>query len=160
MKSNNPIKPDYKEGYKHTLNNSKRLFDSAVLLAEEKHYYSIANSLLILSAEEAVKAFSLFHSYLFPNLLIENFEQLFFKHPFKHELAKSIIFIAGIAEGLTKNDLTNFNIDKEIIWFEKANNSKNNGFYVGMDFKTGKLSLHAKVRRTLILMTPHEMRKK
>jgi len=141
MKTNNPQKFDYKDGYKHTLNNSIRLFDSAVLLAEKKKYYSVANSLLILSAEEAIKAFSLFHSYLFPNPPIENFEQLFFKHQFKHELTKSIILFAGIVEGLIKNDLTDFNIDTEIEWLEKANNSKNNGLYVGLDLKTGKLSL-------------------
>ena len=57
-KTNNDIAIIYNEGYKKTLENSKNLYKSASLVSKNRNY-GLALSLLILSAEEAMKAYAI-----------------------------------------------------------------------------------------------------
>jgi AbiV family abortive infection protein len=107
-----------KDGYVFIMENAKNHFQSAEILAEQG-FYGLANSHLILSSEEAVKAYIIFAQHYDHDLKIENFEKIFSDHKHKHKLIKemtfSFAFIEKImnffvepAKALMENDKKNF----------------------------------------------------
>lgn len=168
--------PDfYIEGFKLALNNSISLKKIADLSATEGEY-GIACSLNILAAEEAVKAIFILIKHYNPDIEINDFKEVFRKHPVKHDHLKGIaavhevklkrfkkdlevfekflIIIEQMPENLKENTLEDFSnwfdikewvkrfeeqkvtYEEIALWADKANNDKNNGFYV--DLRNGK----------------------
>src|SRR5688572_30259588 len=74
----------YLDGFKITLGNAKRLFAAAEALENTKEY-PIANSLLVLSAEESMKAFAVLTQYLFPDKKFSSSDKVFRDHQHKLE---------------------------------------------------------------------------
>ncbi len=89
---------DYILGAKLTFENAKRLFKAAETLEGIKDYPT-ANSLLVLSAEEAVKAFSILNQGVFPEANKQGFEASFTDHKTKLKTIQSIRVITGIIHG-------------------------------------------------------------
>ncbi|TAL69308.1 MAG: AbiV family abortive infection protein [Bacteroidetes bacterium] len=155
-------------GVRYGLNNFLDLYNSAFILKENKKF-GIANSLLILSIEELIKAIT-----LFAMLIAKPEDRKWFKdffeynnnsdednrslHKKRHEIAKYLKLILSQnnlkkLEGLNTNPTTSeiYKImDKEIDtdqiekitsmnffskWFDKANDTKNAGIYVGYNKK-------------------------
>lgn len=73
---------NYKQGAQLALENAKKLFESAELIAEKENY-GLAISLLVLSAEEAAKAMSTFMQGLHPDGKTDDFEKVFNDHKYK-----------------------------------------------------------------------------
>ncbi len=74
----------YLHGYEIAIDNARRLHKIANKAAEELAF-GIACSLSILSAEEAMKAFSLLVKHFNPNETIDDFEKIFSDHKTKHQ---------------------------------------------------------------------------
>jgi AbiV family abortive infection protein len=76
------------KGYKLAIDNAKSLYKVAYQSSEVAEY-GIANSLNILSAEEAIKAFLLITRAYYPEEDYSDFNEIFFKHGSKHKLLQS-----------------------------------------------------------------------
>jgi len=100
MDSNN--KDDiYVQGFKLSVENAKRLFNAAEALAKTKEY-PIANSLLILSAEEAAKGFYFFLQHFYPDMVEKkSLEKVFKDHDFKLEAIRQISTMGILMEAMS-----------------------------------------------------------
>lgn len=81
---------NYKKGYLLALENARNLFSSAEVIAE-KNQYGLAISLLVLSAEESVKSYTIITQDFFPEKKIENYDKAFENHKFKLEAIRSLV---------------------------------------------------------------------
>lgn len=143
------------------LKNARQLRKDALLIAKNNKSYSSANSLLILSSEEIIKAILiLLHSEEFNVYKIKDARKFFFDHKIRHQLAQLIEITIGVFESIDKfkspkevklfkikNEFWNtfFNGVVEIVSaakpllesskrvkdLEEFNNNKNDGLYVG-----------------------------
>ena len=86
------------KGFRLTFGNAKRLFNAAEVL-ESKKELPIANSLLVLCAEEAMKAYTIITQHFYPEKILEGFDKVFEDH--KHKL-DSIRSMSGISQILEK----------------------------------------------------------
>lgn len=141
--------------------NARQLKKDALLIAKTNKSYSSANSLLVLSSEEVIKAtLVLLHSESYRVYRISDASKFFHNHEIRHQVAKLIEMTAGFIESLdqwenqeptklikTKSegwnsflngilDLTKAiapleNSTKRIKELENFNDNKNNGLYVG-----------------------------
>jgi len=89
MKASTPI--DNKEGFDLAINNANDHFNAAELIAKDISY-GIANSHLILAAEEAVKAYMIFVRAYEPEREITNYDKFFGDHKHKHKALAEISF--------------------------------------------------------------------
>jgi len=85
----------YIKGFRLTFENAKRLFNAAETL-ENKKEFAIANSLLVLCAEEGMKAYTILTQHFFPEKIIDNFDKNFEHHKTKLEVIRSITGISQI----------------------------------------------------------------
>ena len=141
-------------------NNARRLYKDAIILEKSGGSCCSANSLLILSSEEAIKAILvLLHSEGYRTYGMENAKKFFTDHRMRHQLAKFVELTAGILESFAKyteqepvnpiktqskgwNDFLNgilrivnvvgpvIKSTKRIEILEGFNTNKNKGFYV------------------------------
>jgi AbiV family abortive infection protein len=144
------------KGAKHCLTNAAMHFDSAKEIAKLGHY-SIANSLLILAAEEAVKGYILTSGF-FSVPLPFRIAPIFRNHKSKHTQAQDMESIVMVAYAVSNafsspkkhwlNQLAQALISAVVLtmtwdtlkperkqWWSNANEMKNRGFYV--DFQNG-----------------------
>jgi AbiV family abortive infection protein len=77
------------KGFRLIFENAQRLYKAAEVL-EEKKEYPIANSLLILAAEEAVKAYIVITQHFFPGGTVERFDEFFEQHKTKLDAIRGI----------------------------------------------------------------------
>ena len=146
------------EGAKQSIKNALELKKSAELLAKQK-IWGVANSLLILAAEEGIKAFVLYTKFSTPSYKFEEalIQYLFVDHKVKHEFAKKsflslsngfISFLQTIVsllgkdksnfkaefmkhyEEAEKNKLNEKEVNKIKVFWEQADNNKNKGLYI------------------------------
>ncbi len=94
-------KDQFLKGFQLTYDNSIRLFNAAVIL-EEKKQYPVANSLLILSAEEGIKAFAIITQSFYPEKEIENFGDFFRKHDFKIDNIRRLMVFTQLYQNFFK----------------------------------------------------------
>lgn len=87
MMSNSSI---YLKGSKLAYENAKRLFTSAEHLASVGEF-PVANSLLVLSAEEAIKSLSILNHYLLPGEEQLDLKLMFEDHKYKINTVRSLI---------------------------------------------------------------------
>jgi AbiV family abortive infection protein len=141
--------------------NARQLRKDALLIAETNKSYSSANSLLILSSEEVIKAILvLLHSEGYKVYQISDAKKFFYNHEIRHQLAQLLEMTTGFFESIQKyqsqkevklftiknefldgliNGLVNVFISsvptlestKRIKDLENFNDNKNNGLYVG-----------------------------
>jgi AbiV family abortive infection protein len=139
--------------------NSLKLKKDAILIAENNKSYSTANSLLVLSSEEAIKAILvLLHSEGYNVYKIQDAKKFFSDHKIRHQLAQFLEIINGFIESsmeyekneksklqISKNETINevFNLFKDIVNSSKPfiktgerinslkefNDNKNKGLY-------------------------------
>jgi len=83
-------KDNYLNGFRLTFENAKRLFKAAEYLEERKEF-PIANSLLVLSAEEGVKAYILLIKHLFPKVKFDLFYKFFRDHDLKLNTIQNLV---------------------------------------------------------------------
>ena len=156
--------------------NARQLRTDAMLIAATNKSYGSANSLLILSSEEVIKAILvLLHCEGYDVYKNRDARKFFFDHKIRHQLAQLIELISGFVESVQKfenrepanliktkstgwNHFLNgiFDIAKAIAPLAKAtqrikdlenfNNNKNNGLYVG--FKNQLLVPQDKITET------------
>lgn len=141
--------------------NARQLRKDALLIVEKNKSYSSANSLLILSSEEVIKAILvLLHSEGYKVYQISDAKKFFYNHEIRHQLAQLIEMTAGFIESVQKYEnrapVKLFKI-KNTFWdtlindglevlrasapllesskrtkdLENFNDNKNNGLYVG-----------------------------
>lgn len=141
--------------------NARQLRKDALLIVEKNKSYSSANSLLILSSEEVIKAILvLLHSEGYKVYQISDAKKFFYNHEIRHQLAQLIEMTAGFIESIQKYEnrapVKLFKI-KNTFWdtlindglevlrasapllesskrtkdLENFNDNKNNGLYVG-----------------------------
>ncbi len=84
-------KPDFRKGFDFIMINAKQHFRAAEILSEQG-LFGIANSHLILSSEEAVKAYTVFANYYDPELEIPDFNKYFSDHKHKHKAISDMSF--------------------------------------------------------------------
>ena len=137
-------KSTFKEGFSLCFENSERLFKAAEIL-EKQNEYPIANSLLILSSEEAAKSFHVLIKQLIPEKKFEYFDKSFYDHKHKFETIRSLVALATIMRkwgenfyspaidnliaGKSKEEVEQGKldgVDKMIKWFQEVNDNKNN----------------------------------
>ena len=91
--------------------NAQKLRRDALIIAEKNMSFSTANSLLILSSEEVIKAILvLLHSEGFDVYKIKDAKKFFSDHKIRHELAKLVEAVNGIIESgmeYEKNEKSN-----------------------------------------------------
>jgi len=140
--------------------NAHKLYRDAAILTRGGGSYSSANSLLILSSEEAIKAILvILHSEGYRTYGMENAKKFFTDHKMRHQLAKFIELTSGIFESFAQyakqepvtlirtpskgwNDFLNgvlsilnaagpvLQSTQRIKLLEEFNTDKNKGFYV------------------------------
>ena len=141
--------------------NARQLWKDALLITKNNKSHSSANSLLILSSEEVIKAILiLLHCQQYNVYKIKDARKFFFDHKIRHQLAQLIEITVGIFESIDKinspKEVKLFNIKNEF-WntfvngvveianaakpllksskrvkdLEEFNNNKNDGLYVG-----------------------------
>jgi AbiV family abortive infection protein len=143
-------------GAKHCLTNATMHFDSAKSIAKLGHY-PIANSLLILAAEEAVKGYVLTAAF-FSVPLPFKISPIFRNHTSKHVQAEDMEAMVVVSYAMSKafadpkknfmNQLVQAIISAATVgmsldsirsertkWWKDANNMKNRSLYV--DFRNG-----------------------
>jgi len=81
---------NYEEGFRLAFENAKRLFKAAEALEKEKEF-PIANSLLILAAEEGIKAYTILIKYFLPDKNLEMFKSVFEDHTFKLNVLRGFV---------------------------------------------------------------------
>ena len=69
-------KEAYIKGFQLTFENAKRLFNAAEILEVQKEF-PIANSLLVLCAEEGMKAFMIITQHFYPEKILDDFSKSF-----------------------------------------------------------------------------------
>lgn len=87
----------YMKGFRLTFENAKRLFVAAEVLEKTKEF-AIANSLLVLSAEEGMKAYTVLTQHHFPEKILEDFDKSFQDHKHKLETIRSLTSISQIMQ--------------------------------------------------------------
>jgi len=85
----------YIKGFRLTFENAQRLFNAAETL-EEKKELAISNSLLILSAEEGMKAYTILTQHFYPERILEDFDKHFEHHKTKLESIRSLTCISQL----------------------------------------------------------------
>lgn len=93
---------DYLLGYELALKNSTNHFEAAELIAKNISF-GIANSHLVLAAEEAVKAIQLLIIHYYPESKSEDLNKMFSNHKYKHETIRSAEAFGFLIEGLMKH---------------------------------------------------------
>jgi AbiV family abortive infection protein len=83
------------KGFRLTYENAKRLFNIAETLEHNKEF-PIANSLLILSAEEGMKAYIVLTQHFFPERILDDFDRHFEDHKTKLDSIRSTSGISHI----------------------------------------------------------------
>jgi len=162
------ISPQKSKGLDRIIfSNARKLYRDAAILDRAGGSYSSANSLLILSSEEAIKAILVaLHSEGYHTYRMENAKKFFTDHRMRHQLAKFIELTSGILESVARyteqepvtlirtpskgwNDFLNGALSilnaagpvlqstKRIERLEEFNTDKNKGFYV--DYCNGLL---------------------
>lgn len=141
--------------------NARQLRKDALLIAATNKSYSSANSLLVLSSEEVIKAILvLLHSEGYKVYRISDAKKFFFDHKIRHQLVQLIEITTGFVESIEKyerqKDFKLFKIKNEFLDclingfvevvnasgplldskkrikdLENFNDNKNNGLYVG-----------------------------
>lgn len=140
--------------------NARQLRKDALLITATNKSYSSANSLLVLSSEEVIKAILvLLHSEGYKVYRISEAKKFFFDHKIRHQLVQLIEITTGFIESIEKyqrqkeiklfktnnvfGELLNFVLEiatssdpfsestKRIKDLENFNDNKNNGLYVG-----------------------------
>jgi AbiV family abortive infection protein len=91
-------KTDYTKGANLTFENATRLFKAAEVL-ENSNEFAIANSLMVLAAEEAVKAFIIININVFPESKNSSFNASFTDHKSKLKTIKSIRALSSLITG-------------------------------------------------------------
>ena len=89
-------KDNYEKGFRLTFENAQRLFTAAETLEVNKEFIHISNSLMILAAEEAMKAYTILTQHFFPEKPVEDFNKFFEDHKHKLDTIRSIIGIKQI----------------------------------------------------------------
>lgn len=83
--------------------NARQLKKDALLIAKTNKSFSSANSLLILSSEEVIKAILiLLHSEGYKVYQITDAKKFFFDHKIRHQLAQLLEMITGFIESVQK----------------------------------------------------------
>lgn len=138
------------EGFSLCRSNATGHFDCAKIMFD-KGIYGIANSHLILGAEEGIKATLLISHYFNVNPGIESITPYFKRHDVKHEKGKEMnevskVFIPvlnAIKAIIQKDSHSLFTNVFRLIqpnepqkWWDSANKQKNEGFYV--NYSNGK----------------------
>ncbi|MEQ9168257.1 MAG: AbiV family abortive infection protein [Fulvivirga sp.] len=112
-------KDSYIKGFRLTFENAQRLFNASITL-EEKNELAIANSLLVLCAEEGMKAYTIITQHFYPEKILEDFDKSFEDHKHKLEAIRSI---TGISQMFKKfGELYYYPIIENII--ESKENAK------------------------------------
>lgn len=167
----NASKETLLEGAKLCVSNANNLFESALKISELKNY-GIANSLLILSVEECIKAYILTAGFFGVELPFD-IKPFFTNHKTKHQQAAEIqpiinmmFEVKDMIDSLLaqKGSMFNFalilsifsafsllknhegNERKFTAWWKKANIKKNLGFYV--DYQNSKWTSPANISET------------
>lgn len=86
---------NYEEGFRLAFENAKRLFKSAEALENEKEF-PVANSLLILAAEEGVKAYTILIKHFLPDKNLDSYKMVFKDHTFKLQFLSGIVLFVEI----------------------------------------------------------------
>lgn len=87
----------YIKGFRLTVENAQRLYDAAITMEERKDY-AIATSLLVLSAEEGMKALNILSYHFLPELTQKDFEKSFEDHKHKIEGIRNLMGLSQIME--------------------------------------------------------------
>ncbi len=98
-------KIDFKQGYNLAIENAIAHLKAAEIIAQQVNY-GIANSLLILSSEEAVKAYMCYAKFYEPNIDIKDFDGFFKDHKLKHKTIKDFFFFINFILESTRVILT------------------------------------------------------
>ena len=77
--------------------NAKRLFKAAEILEAQKEL-AIANSLLVLSAEEAIKAFTVLTQHVFPERILDDLNKTLEDHKHKLETIRSLVALLQVMQ--------------------------------------------------------------
>ena len=161
--------------------NALKLKRDALVIADVNKSYSTANSLLILSSEEAIKAILvLLHSEGYNVYKIQDAKKFFNDHKIRHQLAQFLEIINGFIESsieyekneksqlqISKNETINevFNLFKDIVNASKPffktgerinslkefNDNKNKGLYT--DYRTALLIPSSTITEETYLQT-------
>ena len=161
--------------------NALELKKSALLIAEKRGAYSIANSLLILSAEEVIKSILVkLHAEGYNVYRLKDARKFFTDHRIRHQIAQLIEVGTGFLESLIKyeerqptkllktkykwiNTLVNGFFDivdatkpfiestKRIEELQKFNDLKNKGFYV--DYRDALLTPQQEITKEIYITT-------
>lgn len=147
------------DGFKHCCASALAHEECAETL-EQKQLYGLANSHLILGVEEAIKGILLLNKLCRVPLAINSITPYFKFHKDKHHKGKSLSFdlentpiipdlpialaaiLGYVSKKLSNKDLLKIGLEFALIrpldneWWVKANNGKNEGFYV--DYNNGK----------------------
>ena len=89
-------KNNYEKGFRLTFENAQRLFTAAETLEINKEFIHISNSLMILAAEEAMKAYTILTQHFFPEKPLEGFNKFFEDHKHKLDTIRGIIGLKQI----------------------------------------------------------------
>lgn len=92
---------DLNTGFKYTFENAERLYTSAELLAAQKHF-SVATSLMVLCAEEAIKAFVIFSQAVWPDMFATQFKKYFEDHKTKLETIRGVRGMASLLQKMNE----------------------------------------------------------
>ena len=161
MKQFNNLSPKLSKGLDVSIfKNAKQLKEDALLIAKKNKSYSVATSLLILSAEETIKSILIrLHAEGYNIYKLKEANKFFRDHKIRHQIAQLIEMGSGLIESLMKYDYqkpTRF-LNTKIKWLDsfvnelidltkaarpfinstsrvkelqKFNDLKNKGFYV------------------------------
>lgn len=152
-------------GFILCIENSRRLFDAARLLAD-REFYGQAGSLMVLSAEESAKGVGIASLFFSPAEMRPRLKRYFRDHSFKHDFAGAFIALTSLVNGMMDevldieqdSEISNAECTKELLsrmmrrlehylseeddlfkdvkaWQLEADLVKQRGFYV--DFRDG-----------------------
>ena len=149
-----------REGINHCIHNAESLLKSGAVV-RDAGYLGIANSLFILSCEESIKAFALFHKFLVDDQ--RDVTPMFRDHKEKHEVAKqgyhlmssevkamdrSFKEAISALPNASREELETeaskrypailktiekdqSSVESDMAWWDMQNHQKNQGLYVG-----------------------------
>ncbi|MEZ4720664.1 MAG: AbiV family abortive infection protein [Flavobacteriales bacterium] len=80
----------FMQGFRHSIINARNQFEHALQIAESEHY-GLASSILVISAEESMKAYAILSRALFPFIEFENYNKVFRDHKFKIESIRGLV---------------------------------------------------------------------
>jgi AbiV family abortive infection protein len=133
---------EYLDGFRLALENANRLFTAAETL-ERENELPIASSLLVLAAEEGIKAVAILMQYFFPGNDIKGFKKSFEDHTYKLETIRGVVafskitqmmvdlFYVPVYESLEKSEEERARVNDQAFqnllnWFKEQAGSKSN----------------------------------